>query len=209
MQHPAGFGADRKRPMLFFDLPCAHDGHDRPRMRLEFSWVGFCGRCTRPCHRTQDWVSARRCKAGTERHAALCGRGGPVPHAPWRYWCCVPFYLRSRVAGPRILRVFGCFTGRAGSDPARFCGGRARVQMVCQERTRARLQAHCGKHRPGVGIMLRGNVVDASDWVLVGGYDRSNEALFGASPYGRGEKPLPKLDPMPDWKAKTEGYIVL
>ena len=62
----------------------------------------------------------------------------------------------------------------------------------------------------GIAVMLRGNVVDASDWALVGGYDRDDgNLLFASSPYGRKEKPLPGLDAAPDWHAKTKEYIIL
>ena len=61
----------------------------------------------------------------------------------------------------------------------------------------------------GVGVMLKGCVVDASDWVLVGGYDTDGGLLFGSSPYGKRDKPLPGLDPMPEWHAKTREYIIL
>ena len=61
----------------------------------------------------------------------------------------------------------------------------------------------------GVAVMLKGCVIDASDWVLVGGYDTDDGLLFGSSPYGKRDKPLPGLDPMPDWHAKTKQYIIL
>ena len=61
----------------------------------------------------------------------------------------------------------------------------------------------------GITVMLRGNVVDASDWALVGGYDTKGDVLFASSPYGRKEKPIPGLDAAPDWHAKTREYLIL
>ena len=62
----------------------------------------------------------------------------------------------------------------------------------------------------GISVMVRGHLVDASDWALVGGYDRSDSnLLFASSPYGRKDKPLPGLDAAPDWHAKTKYYIIL
>ena len=61
----------------------------------------------------------------------------------------------------------------------------------------------------GVAVMLRGHVVDASDWALVGGYDRDADVLFASSPYGRQPKPLPAYDAAPDWHTKTREYIIL
>ena len=61
----------------------------------------------------------------------------------------------------------------------------------------------------GIAVMLRGHVVDASDWVLVGGYDRDGDVLFASSPYGRQPKPLPGYDAAPEWHTKTREYIIL
>ena len=62
----------------------------------------------------------------------------------------------------------------------------------------------------GISVMVRGHLVDASDWALVGGYDRDDSnLLFASSPYGRKDKPLPGLDAAPDWHAKTKYYLIL
>jgi len=62
----------------------------------------------------------------------------------------------------------------------------------------------------GVAVMLRGHVVDASDWALVGGYDREDgNVLFASSPYGKREKAIDCYDAAPDWHAKTKQYIIL
>jgi len=62
----------------------------------------------------------------------------------------------------------------------------------------------------GIAVMLRGHLVDASDWALVGGYDRDDRnLLFASSPYGRKDKPLPAFDAAPDWHAKTKYYLIL
>jgi len=52
----------------------------------------------------------------------------------------------------------------------------------------------------GVAVMLRGHVVDASDWALITGYEDTGETLFGSSPYG-GANRFKGYDAMADWHA--------
>jgi hypothetical protein len=61
----------------------------------------------------------------------------------------------------------------------------------------------------GLAVMLKGYVVDASDWVLITGYD--GDVLLGTSPYspyGGGER-FRGYDVIREWHPKTEGYILL
>ena len=63
----------------------------------------------------------------------------------------------------------------------------------------------------GLPVMLRGHVVDASDWVLVTGYEHGGDLLFGSSTYsayGAGQT-VPGYDDMPEWHAKTKEYLLL
>jgi len=60
----------------------------------------------------------------------------------------------------------------------------------------------------GIAVMLRGNVVDASDWVLITGYQGGGAVLLGSSPYGGGNR-LQGYDVIEDWHARTREYIVL
>ena len=60
----------------------------------------------------------------------------------------------------------------------------------------------------GVAVMLRGHVVDASDWALVTGYAEDGNTLIGSSPYG-GKDRFNGFDLMPDWHANTRETIVL
>jgi len=62
----------------------------------------------------------------------------------------------------------------------------------------------------GIAVMVRGHLVDASDWALVGGYDREDDnLLFASSPYGRKDKPFPGFDAAPNWHGKTKYYLIL
>jgi hypothetical protein len=40
----------------------------------------------------------------------------------------------------------------------------------------------------GITVMLKGHVVDASDWVIITGYEGDGDVLFGLSPYGGRER---------------------
>lgn len=61
----------------------------------------------------------------------------------------------------------------------------------------------------GVAVMLKGCVVDASDWVLITGTD--GDALLGVSPYSPGDKGerFKGYDIIRDWHPKTVEYILL
>lgn len=62
--------------------------------------------------------------------------------------------------------------------------------------------------RRGIPVMLKGCVVDASDWVLITGYGEDGRTLFGSSTYGAG-KDFQGYDAIQDWHAETREYIVL
>jgi ribosomal-protein-alanine N-acetyltransferase len=60
----------------------------------------------------------------------------------------------------------------------------------------------------GVAVMLRGHVVDASDWALVLGYDKGGDILLASSPYCS-SKAVDGYDAVEDWHAKTREYVIL
>jgi len=60
----------------------------------------------------------------------------------------------------------------------------------------------------GIAVMLRGHVVDASDWALITGYESGGKVLFGSSPYGGGDR-FKGYDVIAEWHANTQGYILL
>ena len=60
----------------------------------------------------------------------------------------------------------------------------------------------------GVAVMLRGHVVDASDWALIGGYESDGDVLFASSHYTPGPV-LEGYDAITDWHAKTREYLIL
>jgi hypothetical protein len=60
----------------------------------------------------------------------------------------------------------------------------------------------------GVAVMLRGCALDASDWVLITGYEGTGDTLWGSSPYGGGNR-FKGYDVIPEWHAATKGYIIL
>ena len=60
----------------------------------------------------------------------------------------------------------------------------------------------------GIAVMLRGHVVDASDWALIAGYEGSGDVLLGSSPYGGGNR-FRGYDVIPEWHASTREYIIL
>ena len=62
--------------------------------------------------------------------------------------------------------------------------------------------------RRGVTVMLKGCVVDASDWVVISGYEEPGDVLLGSSPYGGGDR-FQGYDVIPEWHAKTREYIIL
>lgn len=61
----------------------------------------------------------------------------------------------------------------------------------------------------GIAVMLKGNVIDASDWALITGYD--GDVLLGTSPYSPGERGerFRGYDVIRDWHPKTREYILL
>ena len=61
----------------------------------------------------------------------------------------------------------------------------------------------------GVAVMLRGNVIDASDWALITGTD--GDVLLGTSPYSPGERgeQFQGYDVIRGWHPKTREYILL
>jgi hypothetical protein len=61
----------------------------------------------------------------------------------------------------------------------------------------------------GVAVMLKGHVVDASDWVLITGSD--GDVLLGTSPYSSGDKGerFKGYDVIREWHSKTVEYILL
>lgn len=61
----------------------------------------------------------------------------------------------------------------------------------------------------GVAVMLKGNVIDASDWVIITGTD--GDALLGTSPYSPygGCEKFRDFDFIREWHLKTEGYLIL
>jgi len=60
----------------------------------------------------------------------------------------------------------------------------------------------------GVAVMLRGNVIDASDWALITGYDGTARTLLGSSPYG-GANRFAGYDVVTGWHEETREYILL
>ncbi|MBU0606851.1 MAG: hypothetical protein KKI08_03145 [Armatimonadetes bacterium] len=60
----------------------------------------------------------------------------------------------------------------------------------------------------GVTVMVRGHLVDASDWVIITGYEQGGDVLLGSSPYGGGER-IQGYDVIPGWHEKVESYIIL
>jgi tetratricopeptide (TPR) repeat protein len=60
----------------------------------------------------------------------------------------------------------------------------------------------------GIPVMLRGHVIDASDWALITGYARDGDTLYGSSPYG-GTNKFKGYDVIEDWHARTKEYIIL
>lgn len=61
----------------------------------------------------------------------------------------------------------------------------------------------------GLPVMLRGNVVDASDWALITGY--GGEVLLGTSPYSPGERGerFGGYDVIRQWHPKMRQYLLL
>ena len=61
----------------------------------------------------------------------------------------------------------------------------------------------------GVAVMLKGNVIDASDWALITGHD--GDVLLGMSPYSQGERgeQFQGYDVIREWHPKTREYIIL
>lgn len=62
----------------------------------------------------------------------------------------------------------------------------------------------------GVAVMLKGHVVDCSDWVLITGYDAENDVLFGSSAYspvGTGER-FNGYDVIREWHGQAQGYLL-
>lgn len=62
----------------------------------------------------------------------------------------------------------------------------------------------------GIAVMLKGNVVDCSDWVLITGYDTGSDVLFGSSTYspvGTGER-FNGYDVIREWHDRTRGYLL-
>ncbi len=61
----------------------------------------------------------------------------------------------------------------------------------------------------GVAVMLRGDVVDASDWALITGYD--GDVLLGTSPYSPGDRAerFRGYDILRDWHPKVREHITL
>jgi len=60
----------------------------------------------------------------------------------------------------------------------------------------------------GIAVMLGGNVVDASDWALITGYEMGGDILLGSSPYGGGNR-FEGYDVIEDWHTRTREYIIL
>ncbi|MCE5217144.1 hypothetical protein LLH03_08935 [bacterium] len=60
----------------------------------------------------------------------------------------------------------------------------------------------------GLAVMLRGHVVDASDWVLITGYESGGDILLGSSPYG-GPNRFRGYDVIKDWHGQTREYLTL
>ncbi|MCE5237903.1 hypothetical protein LLH23_05365 [bacterium] len=60
----------------------------------------------------------------------------------------------------------------------------------------------------GLAVMLRGHVVDASDWALITGYEDTGDILLGSSPYG-GRDRFRGHDVILDWHERTKEYILL
>jgi len=59
-----------------------------------------------------------------------------------------------------------------------------------------------------IAVMLKGHVVDASDWVLITGCEGDGDVLLGISPYGGGER-FGEHDIIREWHLKTQGHILL
>jgi len=72
----------------------------------------------------------------------------------------------------------------------------------------ADLQRITDSIRRGVTVMLKGCVVDASDWVVITGYEEPGDVLLGSSPYGGGDR-FEGYDRIAEWHAPTRGYIIL
>ena len=66
-----------------------------------------------------------------------------------------------------------------------------------------------GSIERGVAVMLKGNVIDASDWALITGTD--GDVLLGTSPYSPGERgeQFKGYDVVRGWHPKTREYILL
>lgn len=60
----------------------------------------------------------------------------------------------------------------------------------------------------GVAVMASGHLVDASDWVLITGYEEPGDALLGSSPYGGGDG-LGGYDAITGWHENLKSYIIL
>jgi len=61
----------------------------------------------------------------------------------------------------------------------------------------------------GIAVMLRGNLVDASDWVLITGYEGNGERLYASSTYGGGGDAPGGCAKVADWHGKTREYVIL
>lgn len=60
----------------------------------------------------------------------------------------------------------------------------------------------------GITVMVRGHLVDASDWLLITGHEAGGDVLLGSSPYGGADR-FRGYDVIRDWHANTQGYIIL
>ena len=98
-------------------------------------------------------------------------------------------------------RVTTCSPGR--------CGSHAGVPRPrCRGEQADDLRRIAESIDGGVAVMLRGHVIDASDWALITGYARGGDTLYGSSPYG-GPSKFEGYDVIEDWHARTREYIIL